>query len=94
MRRTMLGLGPRAGLGADRAAAEVAQRHRGWDEDRAGAEVAAFRSYIERYRPRALREMGPPAPSDGASPPARDPAGAGLTEPAGPRATGAGRGPA
>jgi glycerol-3-phosphate dehydrogenase len=94
MRRTMLGLGPRAGLGADRAAAEVARRHLGWDEDRAAAEVEAFRSYIERYRPRALREMGPRATPDGSSRPPADPAGAGLTGPAGPRASGAGRGAA
>ena len=54
MRRTMIGLGPSVGLGPDRAVAELAMRHCGWDESRAGREVAAFRGYVERYRPRSV----------------------------------------
>jgi glycerol-3-phosphate dehydrogenase len=56
MRRTMIGLGPRAGIGPDRAAADIATRHLGWDADRAAAEVEAFRAHVERFRPRAARE--------------------------------------
>ena len=51
MRRTMIGLGPSAGLGPDQAAAELAERYCGWDEARVGREVAAYRAYMERYRP-------------------------------------------
>ena len=50
MRRTMVALGPTAGLGPDRAAAEVAVRHGGWDEERAQAEVAAFRERMQALR--------------------------------------------
>jgi len=53
-RRTMVGLGPEAGVGADEAAAAVAQRTLGWDDARAEREVAAYRRYVERLRPRSL----------------------------------------
>ncbi len=54
MRRTMIGLGRTAGVGPDRAAAEICVHHLGWDEDRAAREVDAFREYVTRYRPRSL----------------------------------------
>lgn len=54
LRRTMVGLGPDAGVGADEAAAAVARRHLGWDEARVGREVADYRAFVARYRPRSL----------------------------------------
>jgi len=39
----------------DEAAARVAVRHLGWDEDRAEHEVQDFREFIKRFRPKALR---------------------------------------
>jgi glycerol-3-phosphate dehydrogenase len=54
MRRTMVGLGARMAVGADRAAADVARRHLGWDEGRADREVAAYRAYLARFRPKVL----------------------------------------
>jgi glycerol-3-phosphate dehydrogenase len=56
LRRTMVGLGPSVGLDVDEAAAQVAVRHLGWDEDRAEHEVQDFRGFIKRFRPKALRE--------------------------------------
>jgi glycerol-3-phosphate dehydrogenase len=56
LRRTMAGLGPRVGLDVDEAAAEVAVKHLGWSEERAQKEVEDYRKYIERYRPREMRE--------------------------------------
>jgi len=56
LRRTMVGLGPSVGLDVDEAAAQVAVRHLGWDEDRAEHEVQDFREFIKRFRPKALRE--------------------------------------
>jgi glycerol-3-phosphate dehydrogenase len=53
-RRTMVGLGPDVGIGADATAARVAQEVLGWDKARADAEVAAYRQWVSRYRPRAL----------------------------------------
>lgn len=55
-RRTMAGLGPDAGIGADLAAAAIARLALGWDAARAEAEVAAYRKWVARYRPRALAE--------------------------------------
>jgi glycerol-3-phosphate dehydrogenase len=63
MRRTMVGLGPRMAIGADRAAAGVAQRHLGWDQARADREVDAFRAYLERFRPLALHRHTEPHPT-------------------------------
>jgi glycerol-3-phosphate dehydrogenase len=56
LRRTMVGMGPMVGLDVDEAAAQVAVRHLGWSEERARSEVAAYREYVERYKPRSLRE--------------------------------------
>jgi glycerol-3-phosphate dehydrogenase len=53
-RRTMVGLGPDAGIGADVAAAEIARGALGWDTARVDAEVDAYRHWVSRYRPRAL----------------------------------------
>ena len=54
LRRTMVGLGPEVGLGADAAAAGIAQRYLGWDVARAEREVAAYRAYVARFTPRAM----------------------------------------
>jgi glycerol-3-phosphate dehydrogenase len=54
LRRTMVGLGPRMGIGADRAAAAIGRNYLGWDDARAEREVADYRTFLERFRPRAL----------------------------------------
>jgi glycerol-3-phosphate dehydrogenase len=59
-RRTMIGLGPHAGIGADCVAASVACDALGWDSARADTEIGEYRSWISRYRPRGLE----PASSD------------------------------
>ncbi|HEX6710176.1 MAG TPA: glycerol-3-phosphate dehydrogenase/oxidase, partial [Rubrobacter sp.] len=56
LRRTMAGLGPKVGLDVDEAAAQVAVNHLGWSEERARNEVEDYRKYIERYRPKVMRE--------------------------------------
>jgi glycerol-3-phosphate dehydrogenase len=53
LRRTMVGMGPMVGLDVDEAAAQVAVKHLGWSEERARSEVAAYREYVERYKPRS-----------------------------------------
>jgi glycerol-3-phosphate dehydrogenase len=53
-RRTMVGLGPDAGIGADIAAAKVARDTLGWDAAKVDSEVAAYRRWVSRYQPRAL----------------------------------------
>ena len=53
-RRTMVGLGPDAGIGADVAAAKIARDALGWDTAKLDAEVAAYRDWVRRYQPRAL----------------------------------------
>jgi glycerol-3-phosphate dehydrogenase len=53
-RRTMIGLGPDVGVGADETSAAVARRTLGWDAGRAEDEVAAYRKWAARYRPRLL----------------------------------------
>jgi glycerol-3-phosphate dehydrogenase len=53
-RRTMVGLGPDAGIGADVAAAKIARDALGWDTAKLDAEVAAYRHWVRRYQPRAL----------------------------------------
>jgi glycerol-3-phosphate dehydrogenase len=50
LRRTMIGLGSSAGIGEDETAAKIAQQHLGWSEDRARAEVAAYRSCQNHLR--------------------------------------------
>jgi glycerol-3-phosphate dehydrogenase len=54
-RRTMTGLGPDAGIGADSAAAQIARDVLGWDAAKADAEVDAYRRWVSRYDPRALK---------------------------------------
>ncbi len=54
LRRTMVGIGPAVGLDADEAAAKIAQKFLGWDARRVEREVAAYRSYIERFHPRNM----------------------------------------
>jgi glycerol-3-phosphate dehydrogenase len=48
LRRTMTGIGPAAGLGADEAAAAIARQYLGWDEARAEREIIAYRDYMQR----------------------------------------------
>jgi len=61
-RRTLVGYGAHAGLGAIDAAAEIAVRHAGWSDERAAQEVAAFREQaVAALRPRKV-----PAPLDDA----------------------------
>jgi glycerol-3-phosphate dehydrogenase len=50
MRRTMVGLGPNLGIGADETAARIAVAHLGWTETQATSEVAAYRRHIERFQ--------------------------------------------
>ena len=50
-RRTMVGLGRDAGIGADVAAAKVARDTLGWDPGKVDAEVDAYRHWVSRYRP-------------------------------------------
>jgi glycerol-3-phosphate dehydrogenase len=59
LRRTMIAYGPSVGLGADEAALAVAGKHLGWTKTRQKKELAAYRDWISRYRPRAE----PPEPS-------------------------------
>lgn len=51
LRRTMVALGPAAGLGADRIVAEVAMRYGGWDEARAELEVERYRDRMKIFHP-------------------------------------------
>ncbi len=53
-RRTMITLGASSGVGPDEAAARVAQRHLGWDSERARTEVRDYRQALADMRPRAL----------------------------------------
>ncbi len=55
LRRTMVGLNAKAGLGADENAAIVAQQYLGWSEQRMADEIAAYRKYIKRFRPSELQ---------------------------------------
>ena len=52
-RRTMVGLNDRVGLGADEAAAAIARRHLGWDEQRADHELASYRTWVQCFHPQA-----------------------------------------
>ncbi|MEW6638152.1 MAG: glycerol-3-phosphate dehydrogenase/oxidase [Actinomycetota bacterium] len=56
LRRTMVGLGPRVGLDVDEAAADVAREYLGWDAQKARDELAHYRSFVERYRPKDFRK--------------------------------------
>lgn len=55
LRRTMIGLASHVGAGPDVVTAQVAVDHLGWDQERAQREVAAYRIFIERFRPRILQ---------------------------------------
>jgi glycerol-3-phosphate dehydrogenase len=52
LRRAMVGYNEHAGLGADEAAARVAQQHLGWTPERAAQEVTDYRAYVARFHPR------------------------------------------
>ena len=58
LRRSMVGMGPKVGLDVAEATAEVAVQHLGWSPERAAREVADYRSYVERFKPRSLSEAG------------------------------------
>jgi ribosomal protein L11 methylase PrmA len=52
----MVGLGPNVGLDVDEAAAQVAVKHERWSEERARNEVEAYREFVERYKPKIMRD--------------------------------------
>jgi glycerol-3-phosphate dehydrogenase len=54
LRRTMIGMNAAVGLDAIEGAARIAQKYLGWSAARAEREVAAYRTYIERFHPRHL----------------------------------------
>jgi glycerol-3-phosphate dehydrogenase len=58
LRRTMVGLNSSLGVGADQAAARIAQRYLGWSEDRAQSEVENYRAYVERFQTIRLKVEG------------------------------------
>jgi glycerol-3-phosphate dehydrogenase len=55
LRRTMAGYGPRVALDVVDAAAEVAVKHLGWEQERAEREAREYREWIERYTPKEFR---------------------------------------
>ncbi|MGH2616039.1 MAG: glycerol-3-phosphate dehydrogenase/oxidase [Thermomicrobiales bacterium] len=57
LRRTMIGVNPDLGIGADRAAAAVAERHLGWTDARAQSEMRRYRAHVERFRSHRTREQ-------------------------------------
>jgi glycerol-3-phosphate dehydrogenase len=59
LRRSMTGYGPRVGLEVVDAAAEVAVKHLGWEQERAEREVREYREWIVRYTPKELRDREP-----------------------------------
>jgi glycerol-3-phosphate dehydrogenase len=59
LRRTMVGMGPKVGLDVDEAAAKVAVEHLGWSQERTDREVAEYRKYVRRYKPKGLQEAEP-----------------------------------
>lgn len=54
MRRTLVGMNATAGLDAVEAAAEIARKYLGWDDDRVAREISEYRRYIRRFRPREM----------------------------------------
>jgi len=56
LRRTMAGYGPRVGLDVADAAAQVAVKHLGWEDEHAEREVREYREWIERYTPKEFRD--------------------------------------
>ena len=59
LRRTMAGYGPKVALDSVEAAAEVAVKHLGWDDERAKREVSEYREWIKRYTPKEFMEREP-----------------------------------
>lgn len=55
LRRTMIGLNARVGVGADEVAAQVACMHLGWPAERAEHEVLEYRRHLRRFHPLALK---------------------------------------
>jgi glycerol-3-phosphate dehydrogenase len=55
LRRTMVGLASHAGVGPDERAAKLAHEHLGWSKGQAKREVASYRDYVERFRPKSLK---------------------------------------
>lgn len=56
LRRTMVGLNSRCGIGADESAANTAREFLSWSEERAKNEVEEYRAYIKRFHPKALNQ--------------------------------------
>jgi glycerol-3-phosphate dehydrogenase len=56
MRRTMVGLNTSAGLNAVESAAQIAQKHLGWREARMAQDIEAYREYVRRFHPAAMRQ--------------------------------------
>jgi glycerol-3-phosphate dehydrogenase len=54
MRRMLVGMNAMAGLDAVEAAARLAQKYLGWDDDRTAREIADYRKYVRRFHPRAM----------------------------------------
>lgn len=54
MRRTLTGMNATAGLDAVEAAATLAKKYLGWDDERAAREIADYRKYVRRFHPRAM----------------------------------------
>ncbi len=54
MRRTLVGMNATTGLDAVEAAAKLAQKYLGWDNDRVAREIADYRKYVQRFHPRAM----------------------------------------
>jgi glycerol-3-phosphate dehydrogenase len=52
----MAGYGPRVALDVVDAAAEVAVKHLGWEQERAEREAREYREWIVRYTPKELRD--------------------------------------
>lgn len=58
LRRTMVGMRPDLGVGADQAATEIAVQSLGWSRDKAQHEVTEYRRYIERFRLEQVETIG------------------------------------
>jgi glycerol-3-phosphate dehydrogenase len=54
LRRTMIAYGPHAGIGPDEHVLALAGKELGWTKPRQQRELADFRQWITRYRPRAM----------------------------------------
>ena len=57
LRRTMIAYGPHAGIGPDERILEVAGKEITWTRPQQKKELAAFREWIERYRPLSGRKV-------------------------------------